>query len=108
MGASWSWGALAYSGREPSVPRTRRRRAGTGDPAADRLDGPGDVHAPDGGLGLAQPHGRDHEADQVGQAGHDMPVAPVDAGRPHPDQHLVAPGHRPADVLMFQRTSGPP
>ena len=37
-------------------------------------------------------------ADWVGETGHDVPGAPVDAGRPHPDQHLAVPAHRPGDL----------
>jgi hypothetical protein len=56
---------------------------------ADRLHGPGDVHAQGGDLGLAQPEGWDNDADQVRQAGHDVPVAPMQASRLDLQQHLV-------------------
>ena len=64
--------------------------------APDRLHGPGEVHAPDRDLGLANPK-PDDQTDQIRQAGHDMPVAPVQAGRMHLHQDLVACGHRLVD-----------
>jgi len=69
--------------------------------AADRLDGPGDVHAPDPDLGPA--HAEADEADQVRQAGHEVPDAPVQAGGTHPHQHLVVLWRGPVDVLVLQR-----
>jgi hypothetical protein len=69
---------------------------------ADRLDAPGQVHAPNGDLGFAQPKRWDNDADQVGQAGHEVPDAPVQAGRVHPDQDLVVLGDRLVDVLELE------
>ena len=65
---------------------------------ADRLDASGDIHAQHGNLGFARPEGWDHETDHVGQAGHDVPVAAMDAGRLDLDQDLVVGGHRLIDV----------
>jgi hypothetical protein len=62
---------------------------------ADRLDPSGEVHAPDADLG--SPHPEADEADHVGQAGHHVPDAPVEAGRVHPHQHLAGLGHGPVD-----------
>jgi hypothetical protein len=69
---------------------------------ADRLDAPGDVHAQHGDLGLAQPQRRHNDADQVRQAGHDVPVAPMQAGRVDLYQHVVLLGHRLVDVPEVQ------
>lgn len=74
--------------------------------AADRLHTPGDVHAQNGGLGFPQPEGWDNDADQIGQAGHDMPVAPMQASRLDPHQYLVAGGHRLVDVCKLQDIGG--
>src|ERR671936_599642 len=66
--------------------------------ATDGFHGPGEVHAQHGDLGPAQPKARDHDADQVGQAGHDVPVPPMEAGRMHLNQDLVAGGHWLVDL----------
>jgi hypothetical protein len=47
-----------------------------------------------------------HRADQVRQAGHDVPDAPVQAGRAHPHQHLVLTGHRLVDVPVLEDVLG--
>jgi hypothetical protein len=73
---------------------------------ADRLDAAGEVHAPNGDLGSAQPHGWYQEADEVGQAGHDVPDAPVQPGRMDPHQHLVVGGRRLVDVPELQDVGG--
>jgi len=74
--------------------------------AADRLHTPGDVHAQNGGLGFPQPEGWDNNADQIGQPGHDIPVAPMQASRLDLHQYLVAAGHRPVDVCKLQDIGG--
>src|ERR671918_648956 len=60
----------------PAAPMTSTRCPGRNRVTLgpDCLDGSGDIHAPNGDLGPAQPEAGDHDADQVGQAGHDMPV----------------------------------
>ena len=72
---------------------------------ADRLDDPGQVHARDGDLGRAHPEA--HEADRIRQAGHDVPDAPVDAGRAHTDQHLAV-SDRGRATSPSRRTSADP
>ena len=53
-----------------------------------------------GVLGRAEPEAR--EAHRVGQAGHDVPDAPVHAGRAHPHQHLVVADRGRVDVPELQ------
>jgi hypothetical protein len=89
-------GVGAVGPAEDLVARLEPGHVGT-----DRLHGPGDVHAPDPDLGPAQPEA--DEADQVRQARHDVPHAPVQAGGVDPHQHLVVAGHRPVDVGVLQR-----
>ena len=61
---------------------------------------PGHVHARNGGLGRPQPVAR--EADRVRQARHDVPDAPIHAGRVNADQHLVVGDLGPVDVPELQ------
>ena len=61
---------------------------------------PADVAAPDGVLGSAEPEAR--EAQQVRQAGHQVPDALIDAGRVHPHEHLVVGDRRPVDLPELQ------
>ena len=96
----------AYSAKEPSADaehlvarlrsRSRRRRPPRRVPARLR---PGI-----GVLRPAQPEAG--EADRVGQAGHDVPGAPVHAGRVHPHQHLVVADRRPVDLREPQDVLG--
>jgi hypothetical protein len=46
------------------------------------------------------------EADQVGQARHDVPDTLVDPGRVRSDEHLVVPGHRLVDLPELQHVGG--
>ena len=48
------------------------------------------------------------EADRVGQAGHEVPGAPVDAGRVHPHQHLVVADRRAGRSRSSRSTSASP
>jgi hypothetical protein len=105
--ARLSSGAHAYSAKDPS------HQPNTSSPGRNRLTlpptastRPGDVHAPNADLGSAQPEIGDNDADQVRQAGHDVPVASVQASRTHPDQHLVPLGCRPVDVPELQDIRG--
>src|SRR5918993_1949213 len=102
LAAKWSSPAQAYSAKEPSHQpntsspgRNRVTRAPTARRARRRP-------CPERDLGLAQPERRDHQADHVGQAGHDVPVAPMQASRMDLDQHLVVGGHRLVDVPELQ------
>ena len=54
---------------------------------ADRLDDAGQLRAQSGDLRPAQPVAGD--PDQVGQPGHDVPRAPVQAGRTDAHEHLL-------------------
>jgi hypothetical protein len=92
------------TGVAPAEDRVARLEAG--DVPADRLDAPGEVHAANGDLGPAQPQGRDDDADQVRQTGHDVPHAPVEAGRVHPHQHLAVLGRRRGDVPELEDVGG--
>ena len=53
-------------------------------------------------LGLAEPERGADEADQVGQAGHDVPVTLMEAGRTGLDQYFVVLGRRLVDVPELQ------
>jgi len=96
----WSAGVLGIRAVAPAEHLVTRPEPGH--VLADGLNTPGDVHAPDGDLGLAQPEGWDDEADHVRQPSHDMPDASVQAGGVHAHQHLVVLGHRLVDVPEFQ------
>ena len=72
----------------------------TGHVLADRLHHPGHVHAWNRILGRSKTKAR--EAYQVRQAHHEMPDAPIHAGRVHANQHLVVADLGPADVPEFQ------
>ena len=100
----WRAGVLGEGAAAPAEHLVTRLEPGH--LAADRLHAPGDVHAQDGGLGFPQPEGWDNDADQIGQAGHDMPVAPVQTSRLDLYQYLVADGHRPVDVCKLQDIGG--
>ena len=63
---------------------------------ADRLDGAGDIHAPNTSLGCAEPEA--HDAHQVRLPGHHVPVADVDAGRPDADEHVVVADRRACSI----------
>jgi hypothetical protein len=53
-------------------------------------------------LGLAEPERGADEADQVGQAGHDVSVTLMEAGRTGLDQYFVVLGRRLVDVPELQ------
>jgi hypothetical protein len=78
----------------------RQRRHGR----ADRLDAPGDLTAPHPGLGGADSVAR--EAHRVGQAGHEVPDAPVHAGRVYAQQHLTVADRGPGGLPEAQRLAG--
>ena len=71
-----------------------------GDVLADGLDPSGDLTAPYSVFRDTQPVAR--QPDRVGQAGHDVPDAPVHTGGMHPQQHLVGARLRPVDLLEPQ------
>jgi hypothetical protein len=58
------------------------------------------------GHGIPRPAESEREAQQVRLAGHQVPGAAVDAGRVHPDQHLVVPGLREGDAGQPQHLGG--
>jgi hypothetical protein len=68
--------------------------------AADRLNAACQVSAPDANLGRAEPEAED--ANQIGQPGHQVPDTRIDAGRLHPDQHIVLADHRQLDLPELQ------
>ena len=70
---------------------------------ADRLDRPRDIHAPNTSLGRAEPEA--HDAQQVRQARHDVPVADMDASRVNAYEHVVVPDLGHVDDLLSSRTS---
>ena len=74
---------------ERGVARPEHRVAGLkrGNLLADGVDGSGELRAESGGLGSAQAVAG--HADQVGQPGHDVPRAPVQAGRADAHEHLL-------------------
>ena len=73
------------SPRQCRTPRRPTREPGHG--LADRLDAACDLPAPDSVLRTAEPVTQ--QPHRVRQAGHDVPGAPVHAGRVHPQQHLA-------------------
>jgi hypothetical protein len=64
---------------------------------ADRLDGPGDIHAANTDLGSSESEADD--AEQVRQAGHDVPVTDVDPSRVNADEHVVIANLGPINLL---------
>ena len=48
-----------------------------------------------------------HDADQVGQPGHEVPYAWIETSRMNPDQDIVRTGHRLIDVRESQHVSRP-
>ena len=71
---------------------------------ADRDDRAGHVGAADAGLGGAQAEA--HDAHQVGLAGHQVPVADVDAGGADADEHVVLAGGGSGDCRVVQDVGG--
>ena len=94
LGASWSAGAVTYSANEPlHVPYTSSPGAKPVDAGGDGFDGSGEASARVWVLGPAE--AEPGEAEGIGQAGHDVPGAPVHAGGVHAHQDLAVPdgGH---------------
>ena len=79
-------------------------RGELGDVRADGLDGARHAAARVRGLGAAQAEARG--ADRVGEAGHDVPRAPVDAGRAHAHEDLAVADRRPGDLGEPQDVGG--
>ena len=79
--------------RSPACPEHRLARFESRHLRTDRLDDPGQLRTQPGDLRPAQPVAGGPE--QVGQAGHDVPRAPVQAGRTDAHEHLFIPdiGH---------------
>src|ERR1022692_3586535 len=99
LGASLSGRALAYSAKEPSA------MPNTSSPTCSVVTaGPGDFPAPHRGLRGADPVAC--EAHRVGQAGHQVPDAPVDAGGVHAQQYFLVADRGPGDLLEPQHVLG--
>ena len=72
---------------------------------ADGHDGAGDVAA---GHRVLRPAEAEHEAQQVGLAGHQVPGAAVETGRVHPHEHLLVADLGPGDPVARRSTSAEP
>ena len=70
----------------------------------DRDNGPGHVGAADPGLGGAEAEA--HDAHQVRLAGHQVPVAHVDARSTDADEHVILAGRGSGDGRVVQDLSG--
>jgi hypothetical protein len=66
---------------------------------ADRLDAPGDIHAPNAGLGV--PQSEAHDAHQLPLTCHEVPDAQIKGGRVHPYQPVVLPDSGFVEVPEF-------
>ena len=64
---------------------------------ADLLNGPGDIHATNTNLGTSESDA--HDAEQVRQARHDVPVTDMDPSRANADEHVVIADLGPIDPL---------
>src|SRR5947207_12928298 len=67
------------------------------DVLSDRLDGASQTPAGVGLLGPAEPEA--HDAHELGQTGHQMPRAPINAGRLYAHQDVAVAHRGPGDLL---------
>ena len=72
--------------------------------SADGLDRAGQTPARVERLGPAEPEA--HDAHEVGQASHQVPGAPIHAGRTHPHQDLVVADSGPVDLRQSEDVFG--
>jgi hypothetical protein len=92
-------GEAALADTEHLVPGLQRAH-----PRTDRFDAPGDLPSPNSGAGTADAIAC--QAYRVGQSGHQVPDAAIDAGRVHTEQHLVVPDLWTVDLLHPQDILG--
>ena len=105
LGASLFSGARAYSAKVPlPMPNTSSPALEPRHVAADGLHDAGQVGAENGVLRRAQPVAR--EPYRVRQAGHDVPDAPIHAGRVHAYEHLVVCDLGRVDVPQLEAVGG--
>ena len=80
-------------------------QAPTQAPAPETKPTPGDgytIHVTAAHLNFRRAKPKPHGANKVGLASHQVPDTLIDAGRAHPDEHVVVPDHRPVDVPGLQ------
>ena len=105
LGASLFSGARAYSANVPlPMPNTSSPGWNLVTSLADGLHDAGHVRTEHGVLGRAQPVAG--EAYRVRQAGHDVPDAPIDAGRVHAYEHFVVCDLGRVDVPQLEDVGG--
>ena len=105
LDASLLSGARAYSAKVPlPMPNTSSPAWKLRDVAADGLHDAGHVRTEDGVLRRAQPVAG--EPYRVRQAGHDVPDAPIHAGRVDAYEHVVVGDLGHVDVPQLQAVGG--